>query len=286
MVFALLPTKGSESSPLINLRGKVIQGGVVIGQTKPGTKLTLNKTRIRVSKDGEFLIGFGRDAPKRAVLQAFFPDGRKQLRTLKVRQRFYKIQRIDGLPNRQVRPSKADMKRIKTENALIKATRERDTDHAFFRSCFIWPVKGRLSGVYGSQRVLNGKPRRPHLGVDIAIPVGTPIVATADGIVRIAHSGMFFTGMTVAIDHGHGLISIYAHMSEVSVDSGQRVRKGTQIGNVGATGRVTGAHLHWGMSLFKTRLDPLLFVGPMSAAKPNLLRPPSDALPLETGPPA
>ena len=139
----------------------------------------------------------------------------------------------------------------------------------FFQSGFIWPVKGRLSGVYGSQRILNGKPRRPHLGVDIVIPTGTPIVATADGIIRIAHSGMFFTGKTVAIDHGHGLVSIYAHMSEVSVENGQRVRKGAPIGKVGATGRVTGAHLHWGMSLFKTRLDPLLFVGPMSVAEPK-----------------
>ena len=159
------------------------------------------------------------------------------------------------------------MKRISAEGVLINAARARDTDHAFFRGGFVWPVTGRISGVYGSQRFLNGKPRRPHLGVDIAAPTGTPIVATADGIVRIAHSDMFFTGKTVAIDHGHGLMSIYAHMSQVAVKNGQKVAKGAPIGKVGATGRVTGPHLHWGVSLFRTRLDPALLVGPMTAAK-------------------
>ncbi len=257
----------SESSPSIELDGNMAQGGVIMGRTAPGTKLTLGGTKIRVSKDGDFLIGFGRDAPERVELLALYPDGRTELRVLDVRQRKYKVQRIDGLPKRKVSPSKKDMKRIGAEGALINAARARDTDRAFFRGGFVWPVKGRLSGVYGSQRILNGKPRRPHLGVDIAMPSGTPIVAAADGIVRIAHSGMFFTGKTVAIDHGHGLISIYAHMSDVSVKNGQRVAKGAPIGKVGATGRVTGPHLHWGVSLFRTRLDPALLVDPMPAAK-------------------
>ena len=255
----------SRASSSIELDGNMVQGGVVMGRTAPGTKLTLGSTEIRVSKDGDFLIGFGRDAPKRVELRTVFPDGGTQLRVLDVRQRKYKVQRIDGLPKRKVSPSKKDMKRIGAEGALINAARARDTDRAFFRGGFVWPIRGRISGVYGSQRILNGKPRRPHLGVDIAMPTGTPIIATADGIVRIAHSGMFFTGKTVAIDHGHGLVSIYAHMSEVAVKNGQRVAKGAPIGKVGATGRVTGPHLHWGVSLFKTRLDPALLVGPMTA---------------------
>ena len=259
----------SEAAPWIELDGNLVQGGVVMGRTTPGTKLTLGDTKIRVSADGAFLIGFGRDAPKRVELRAEFPDGGAQLRVLDIRQRKYKIQRIDGLPKGKVSPSKKDMKRIGTEGALINSARARDTDKAFFLGGFVWPIKGRISGVYGSQRILNGKPRRPHLGVDIAARTGTPIVATAGGIVRIAHSGMFFTGKTVAIDHGHGLVSIYAHMSGVSVENGQRIPKGTPIGEVGATGRVTGPHLHWGVSWFKTRLDPALLVGPMTPAKPQ-----------------
>ncbi len=267
MVCVLTWSARGEASPSIELDGNMVQGGMVMGRTAPGTKLTMGGKKIRVSSNGEFLIGFGRDAPNRVELRAVFPDGRTQLRALDVRQRKYKIQRIDGLPKRKVSPSRKDMKRIGAEGALINAARARDTDRAFFRGGFVWPVKGRISGVYGSQRILNGKPRRPHLGVDIAMPTGTPIVAMADGIVRIAHSGMFFTGKTVAIDHGHGLVSIYAHMSVVSVENGQRIAKGTPIGKVGATGRVTGPHLHWGVSLFRTRLDPALLVGPMTPAK-------------------
>jgi len=255
MVCVLTWSARSEASPSIELNGDMVQGGMVMGRTASGTKLTMGDTKIRVSSDGEFLIGFGRDAPNRVELRAVFPDGRTQLRALDVRQRKYSIQRIDGLPKRKVSPSKKDMKRIGAEGALINSARARDTDRAFYRGGFVWPVKGRISGIW------------PHLGVDIAMPTGTPIVATADGIVRIAHSGMFFTGNTVAIDHGHGLLSIYAHMSEVSVKNGQRVSKGTPIGKVGATGRVTGPHLHWGVSLFRTRLDPALLVGPMTPAK-------------------
>jgi murein DD-endopeptidase MepM/ murein hydrolase activator NlpD len=265
----LLCADPSAGAPTIELDGDFVQGGVVMGRTEPGTTLTLGETKVRVSSSGDFLIGFGRDAPKQLQLRAVFPDGGVQLRVLEIAQREYKIQRIDGLPKRKVSPSKKDMKRIRAEGALINAARARDTDSAFFRGGFVWPVKGRISGVYGSQRILNGEPRRPHLGVDIAAKTGTPIVATADGIVRIAHDGMFFTGKTAAIDHGHGLMSIYAHMSDVAVKDGQRVAKGDPIGKVGATGRVTGPHLHWGVSWFKTRLDPALLVGPMTAPKPK-----------------
>ena len=267
MVCVLTGPGRNEASPLIELDGNMVQGGMVMGRTAPGTKLTMGDTKIRVSSDGDFLIGFGRDAPKRVELRAVFPDGRTRRRALDVGQRKYKIQRIDGLPKRTVSPSKKDLKRISAEGVEINAARARDTDRAFFRGGFVWPVMGRISGVYGSRRILNGKPRRPHLGVDIAAPTGTPIVATADGIVRIAHSGMFYTGKTVAIDHGHGLVSIYAHMSEVAVRNGQTVAKGAPIGKVGATGRVTWPHLHWGVCRFRTRLDPALLVGPMTPAK-------------------
>ena len=266
LITALGPGAASHT---IELDGEMVQGALIQGSTAPGTKLTIDGRAIRVSTNGDFLIGFGRDAPGKIRLRASFPDGSKHRRTLKVRQRKYKIQRIDGLSKRKVSPSKKDLKRIRAEGKLINAARARDTDRPFFRGGFVWPVRGRISGIYGSQRILNGKPRRPHLGVDIAAPKGTPIVAAADGIVRIAHGGMFFTGKTVAIDHGHGLISIYAHMSKVTVENGQRVKKNDRIGEVGATGRATGPHLHWGVSLFRTRLDPKLLVGPMKRVKPR-----------------
>ena len=128
---------------------------------------------------------------------------------------------------------------------------------------FVWPVTGRISGIYGSQRILNGEPRRPHRGVDIAAPAGTPVGAMADGVVALAATGLYFTGGTVMIDHGHGLHSLYAHLSEVAVALGQAVRQGEAIGRVGATGRVTGAHLHWGVFWFERALDPALLVAPM-----------------------
>jgi len=250
-----------------SLSGELVQGALIQGKTPPGTKLTVGGRRIRVSSNGNFVFGLGRDAPKRVELRAVYGDGRTYRMKLKIRQRRYNIERIDGPPKAKVSPSPQDLKRIGAESALIKAARARDTDVAYYRRGFVWPLRGRISGVYGSQRVLNGEPRRPHLGVDIAAPTGTAIVATADGVVRIAHGDMFFTGKTVAIDHGHGVLSIYAHMSEIAVENGQRVAKGTRIGRVGATGRVTGPHLHWGVSLFKKRLDPALLVGPMTPAK-------------------
>ena len=143
--------------------------------------------------------------------------------------------------------------------------RTRTTLETFFDAGFIWPVEGRISGVFGSQRILNGKPRRPHNGVDIAAPTGTPVKAMGDGIVALVHQDMFFTGKTVMIDHGLGLNSVYIHMNAITVRDGEFVTKGTQIGTVGQTGRATGPHLHWGVSWFKTHLDPALLVGPQKA---------------------
>ena len=185
------------------------------------------------------------------------------MQTLRITQREYKIQRIDGLPQKKVTPDPASVKRISIENAMIKKVRAVDTDRAYFASGFDWPVKGPISGVFGSQRVLNGKPKNPHNGVDVAAPQGTAIVAPADGVVALVHGDMFYTGKTVMIDHGHGLTSVYAHMSAILVKDGQKVTRGTPIGKIGKTGRVTGPHLHWGVTLFGTHLDPRLLTGPM-----------------------
>jgi len=250
----------------LNLDGPLIQGGLVIGTTEPGAEASLDGKPVRVDDAGTFLIGFGRDAGPRARLVITHPNGDRTEREFKVAARTYPVQHIDGLPERQVTPAPEDMVRIKDDNRRIAEVRRLDSDVRGFASGFMWPAEGTISGVFGSQRILNGKPRRPHNGVDVVAPQGAPVVASADGVVALAHPNMFFTGKTVMIDHGHGLTSVYVHMSDIRVTPGERVKKGTRIGSVGRTGRVTGPHLHWGMSLFGTHLDPALVVGPMQAA--------------------
>ena len=247
----------------LKLEGQFIQGGLVIGKTLPGSRVWFNAFSIPVTKDGRFLIGFSRDNRRIAVLAVQTPNGAHERRRLKILKRDYKIQRIDGLPRRSVTPSPEDLKRIKIEAGFINRARASSSFATGFLSGFDWPVKGPVSGVYGSQRILNGEPRRPHFGVDVAAPEGAPIRAAADGTVVLTHPGMFFNGKIVIIDHGLGLSSTYIHMSKITVKAGDKISKGRIIGQVGQTGRATGPHLHWSVRLNKTELDPALLVGPM-----------------------
>lgn len=247
----------------LELKGSVTQGALVEGLTEPDAKISLDGRSVRVSKEGSFLLGFGRDAAPQSQLVASFSDGTTERRTLAVKQRPYDIQRIDGLPPRKVSPNERDLKRIQTEIALVKRARERDDPRVDFAAGFTWPAKGRISGVYGSQRILNGEPRRPHFGLDIAAPVGTAVTAPADGLVTLVHTDMFFSGGTLIVDHGHGLSSAFIHLSRILVAEGQRVKRGDRIAEIGATGRATGPHLDWRINLFEQRLDPQLLVGPM-----------------------
>ncbi|MBC8267746.1 MAG: M23 family metallopeptidase [Rhodospirillaceae bacterium] len=247
----------------VSLEGNFIQGGLVIGKTEPGNRVELDGKRLALSTDGRFLIGFGRDAPDQAVLNITGSDGKSDRRTLNVATRQYKVQRIDGLPAGKVTPKPEDVARIKADNAGIGRVRGLDTADAYFAGGFIWPVTGPLSGVFGSQRILNGKPKNPHNGTDIAAPEGTIIKAPSDARVALVNDDMFYTGKTLMLDHGLGLTSVYAHMSAILVKQGAMVKKGTPIGKVGKTGRVTGAHLHWGVTLGRTHLDPALIAGKM-----------------------
>ncbi len=253
----------SASAGEVRLDGALIQGGLVRGATEPGAEVRFEGRRVRVSPEGAFLIGFGRDDTGPFVLQVRHPDGSMTHRDLAIAKREYDVQRIDGLPPNMVTPSAAELERIRREAARIAEVRARDTGEALFAGGFAWPLVGIVTGVYGSQRILNGEPRRPHYGIDIAGPEGAPVTAPADGIVALAEADLFFTGGTVMLDHGHGLTSVYSHLSEVGVSVGARVRRGDPIGRVGATGRVTGAHLDWRVNLFRTRLDPALLAGPM-----------------------
>ncbi|MCB1773733.1 MAG: M23 family metallopeptidase [Gammaproteobacteria bacterium] len=253
----------AETTP-VTLSGASKQGGMLVGRTQPGSVVYQDGQKVRVSADGRFLLGFTRDAPARSELVIELPDGGRYRRELEVEQREYRIQRIDGLPQGKVTPRSAeDLARIRRDAVAVKRSRARDDDRQDWLAGFEWPVTGPVSGVYGSQRILNGKPRRPHFGVDVAAPTGTPVRAPAAGIVTLADPDMFFSGGTLVLDHGHKLTSSFLHLSRLLVDVGDRVEQGDLIAEVGATGRVTGPHLDWRMNLRDRRIDPELLVPPM-----------------------
>ena len=259
--FGLAPVPAETG---VRLDGPRTQGGLLRGRVAPGSTVEYEGDAVRVSKDGWFLVGFGRDAPPEAEFTVVFPDGRRERQVLKVEPREYDIERIDGLPPRKVTPrSEEDLARIRADVEMVKRARSIDDSRTDFLDGFRWPAKGRISGVYGSQRILNGEPRRPHYGVDIATPVGMEVLAPASGVVTVAHPDMFFSGGTLIIDHGHGLSSAFLHLSRILVETGERVTQGQPVAEAGATGRATGPHLDWRMNLFGRRIDPALLVGPM-----------------------
>lgn len=262
LVFLVFSTSPCWAGTVL-LDGLIEQGALVHGKTEPDASVTLDGRPVRVAPDGNFIVGFGRDAPARASLDIAFADGRREHRDLAVSVRQYDRQRIDGLPDQQVTPDPTLAERIQQERALITKARATDSDMLFFEAPLRWPAIGPISGVYGSQRILNGEPRQPHFGLDIAAPKGSAVVAAAAGTVTLAERDLFFTGGTVIIDHGYGLSTTYQHMASIDVSPGQHVEAGDRIGVVGATGRVTGPHLHLALNWYEVRLDPALLLGPM-----------------------
>lgn len=253
----------SEFDP--QLQGDFIQGGLVHGKVTPNSTLKINGHMVRVSKNGEFIIGFGRDYPARSILIIVTPGGVEYEHAIQIAQREYKIQRIDGLPKAQVNPDKQALLRIKQESKQISKARSLDEDRMDFKAGFIWPTKGPISGVFGSQRILNGEPRQPHYGIDVVAPVGTKVVAPAAGVVTYVDD-MYFSGGTLVLDHGHNLSSSFLHLEKILVQVGDYVQQGEKIALVGATGRVTGAHLDWRMNWHAQRIDPGLLM-PLSLGK-------------------
>lgn len=251
----------------VELSGQFMQGGLVVGQAQPGAKVTLDGEAVEVAANGAFVFGFARDAKLEATLVVIEADGKSETKTLSVAAQTYDVQRIDGLPERKVTPTPEDVARIKADNAKIWAVRETLTPETRFLSGFTWPVLGPISGVFGSQRILNGEAKNPHNGVDVAAPLGSLIVAPAAGVVVLVHPDMFYTGQTVMIDHGLGLTSVYAHMDSIQVAMGQVVSPGAPIGTVGQSGRATGPHLHWGLTWKGVHLDPKLAAGGMPEAR-------------------
>jgi murein DD-endopeptidase MepM/ murein hydrolase activator NlpD len=239
------------------------QGALVVAKEAPGSRVSLDGKDLRVARDGHYVFAVPRLAVPTLTLSVTAPDGTVSQRILAIVQRSYEIDRIDGLPESSVSPSPEILARIKSDAQRVAQARNVDSDEPGWLEKFIWPVAGRISGIYGSQRVLNGKPMAPHLGVDIAAPIGTPILAPADGIVTLADPDQFLTGATVVIDHGHGVNSVYAHLSLMSVHVGQRLTQGESIGALGMSGRATGPNLHWGVDWFFTAVDPALLVPAM-----------------------
>ena len=240
----------------IEFIGNFSQGNYILGKTEPNTKIIVNKTEVRVSKDGYFVFGIDRDRKYDLVITKI-SNGKKEKIVKKILKRKYKIQRIDGLPENKVTPPESVYKRIKAENNRIGEARAINSELNFFKDKFIMPVDGIITGVYGSQRILNGKPKWPHYGIDIAAKQGTQIKSSATGIVTMAEDDLYYTGGTIIMDHGHGISTIYSHLENVLVSVGDKINQGDVIGTVGSTGRSTGPHLDFRINWFQTRLDPM-----------------------------
>ena len=258
IIFRLLLIIFFFTTPLkaIEFKGKFLQGHFIIGITDPSTQILIGKKKIKVSKEGYFVFGIDRDRKFDLVITKI-KDGKKEKIIKKVLKRKYNIQRIDGLEENKVTPPESVYKRIKEENNKIGEARAINSDLPFFKDQFIMPVQGIISGVYGSQRILNGKPRWPHYGIDIAAKQGTKIKSSATGIVTMSETDLYYTGGTIIMDHGHGISTIYSHLSKINVNVGDEILQGEVIGKVGSTGRSTGPHLDFRINWFQTRLDPM-----------------------------
>ena len=236
----------------VEFKGKFIQGHYIIGKTNPDTKIFIDKKKVKVSDDGYFAFGIGKD---RKFDITITENNKKIIK--KIQKRKYNIQRIEGLPKKKVTPPEEFYARIKRENLLIAKAREIDSDLSFFKENFIIPVDDAIiTGVYGSQRILNGIPKWPHYGLDFAQKKGAPVKAMNNGIVTLAEKDLFYTGGTIILDHGHGISTLYMHLDDLFVNTGDHIKKGDIVGSVGASGRATGPHLDIRLNWFGTRLDP------------------------------
>ena len=255
--------KSAARESAVQLRGEIRQGAIVRGHAPGALAASFDGQPLMLTANGDFVIAFGRDDNEHHILTVSLADGSNWNRELKAASRQYDIERVDGVPQNTVTPPASVSKRIRREAAQVAQARKRRDQRGDWLSDFIWPAQGRLSGFYGSQRVLNGVPKRPHFGVDVAAPTGTAVVAPAAGIVTLAEADLFYSGGTIIIDHGHGLSSTFLHMSAVDVTTGQRIEQGERIGAIGATGRASGPHLDWRMNWLNQWVDPQTIAPPM-----------------------
>lgn len=251
----------------LELQGEFQQGGLLVGQVAAGEQVTFAGRKVRVAEDGRFVIGVGRDAPTSVALQVTDASGVSREESVSIDQREYRIQRIEGVPQRTVTPPKEVLERIRKESAQVRAARANDSERRDFLAGFHMPMEGPITGVYGSQRVYNGVPKNPHYGLDIAGPTGKLVHSPAAGVVTLVHRDMYFSGGTLIVDHGHGIYSTFIHLSDILVQPGARVEVGDAIAKVGSTGRSTGPHLDWRINWFNVRLDPELVMKALPASE-------------------
>lgn len=247
----------SSASFGIEFIGNFTEGGIIKGKVIPGSKVFLDKKKLKISKNGYFVFGISIGRSKDVLIEI---EENKKLKVVrkKIKKRIFSTQKINGLPKKMVTPGKKELDRIRKEQTFFNTMRSINSSNEFFYYKFTKPATGITSGKFGSRRILNGKPRRPHLGLDIANKKGTAIKATANGVVTLAQKNLYFTGGTIAIDHGHRITSVYYHLNSLNVTKGQKVSQGDLIATMGSTGRSTGDHLHFGIYWGQTALDPEL----------------------------
>ncbi len=250
----------SVNSFAVELKGHLTQGGLVTGKLSDVQSVSLNDTQLKLSENGDFVFGFGRDAKANHTLSWVDVNGKKHTQELVITKRDYNIDKITGVAKKYVSPPKSVSERISREAVAVRKARAVNSDLTFFLDPVLKPAQGRISGVYGSQRYFNGEPRRPHFGLDIANKTGSPVYAPIGGTVVFAESDLYYSGGTLILDHGHGITSTYIHLSKLDVNVGDKVKQGNKVAEIGATGRVTGPHLDWRFNWKGERLDPGLLM--------------------------
>ena len=246
----------SNAAAAFELKGKFNQGNFILGKAEPNSKVFIDKKEVKVSSEGFFAFGLAKDRKNDVNIEVLNNNSKKVL-TKKVYKKKYKIQKIDGLPKKQVTPPKEVYERIKNDNKLIGEARSINSDLIYFSDKFKAPINNSIiTGIYGSQRILNGIPKSPHYGLDFAAKEGTEIKAMLDGVVTLSEKDLYYTGGTVIFDHGHGVSTLYMHMKDIHVEKGKKIKQGDVIGTVGKTGRSTGPHLDIRLNWFNVKLDP------------------------------
>ncbi len=253
----------------VNLQGKLEQGALMRGHVAAGTQVALNGEAIKVTPDGNFAFGFDRDGELSQQLTLVYPSGLTEVKLLTLIKREYDIQSVKGISSKIMKPDPVAQQRAAKDSAQVKAARASFSNQTAFMQEFIWPLTGRISGVYGSQRIYNDVPGNPHFGVDVAAKTGTVVVAPADGVISLSVPDMFYSGGTMVIDHGYGVSSSFLHLSQLYVKTGEVVKQGQAVAEVGATGRANGPHLDWRVNWYQMRLDPTTIVPPMATVLAN-----------------
>ncbi len=244
----------------LDLYGEAIQGAMLVGKTYPNAMVKFDGITQKANAKGDFVIGLHRDTSSVTNIK-IVRDGQTELYTIDIKSRKYEVQRINGLEKKKVNPPKTLLNRLKMEREAIKKARNISSFYTHYTQPWIHPTTGVITGVYGSQRVLNGKPKFPHYGLDYATVQGTKVVAPQSGVISLVQQDNFYSGKTVIIDHGMGVNTAYLHLSEISIKMGQKIKQGQIIGLVGTTGRSTGPHLDWRLNWGGVRLDPALLKG-------------------------